>query len=188
MLRDVQRRGQVHGHPHVVDASAAGGPLKSSPDPSIGRAPRSARSTLRLLAASICRPVRPAIGRRRALEGSSESAPPVLVRQVRNGIEESVHRGDIVEVDVTGRMSASLGDPDHVVNLRSCVKPFGVVALLEAGGLEAFELEPAELAIMASSHSGEDLHVRTLQAHVPPDGRQPGAARDAARRACRSMR
>jgi L-asparaginase II len=44
------------------------------------------------------------------------------------------------------------------------VKPFGVVALLEAGGVEAFELEPQELAIMASSHSGEDLHVRTLQA------------------------
>jgi L-asparaginase II len=51
-----------------------------------------------------------------------------------------------------------------VAYLRSCVKPFGVLALLEAGGREAFELEPQELAIMSSSHSGEDLHVRTLQA------------------------
>ncbi len=92
------------------------------------------------------------------------TAPPVLVRQVRNGVEESVHRGDIVEVDAAGRMLRVLGDPEHLVYLRSCVKPFGVVALLEAGGLEAFELEPPELAIMASSHSGEDLHVRTLQA------------------------
>ena len=89
--------------------------------------------------------------------------PPVLVRQVRNGIEESVHRGDIVETDVNGRMLRALGDPDRVVNLRSCVKPFGVVALIEAGGIEAFELEPPELAIMGSSHSGEDLHVRTIQ-------------------------
>jgi L-asparaginase II len=88
----------------------------------------------------------------------------VLVRQLRNGVEESVHRGDIVEVDATGRMIRALGDPDHLVNLRSCVKPFGVTALLEAGGLKAFSLEPPELAIMASSHSGEDLHVRTLQA------------------------
>src|SRR6185369_10840475 len=32
------------------------------------------------------------------------TAPPVLVRQVRNGVEESAHRGDIVEVDVAGRM------------------------------------------------------------------------------------
>src|SRR6185369_13660672 len=89
---------------------------------------------------------------------------PILVRQMRGGIEESVHRGDIVEVDVDGALIRGLGDPDRVANLRSCVKPFGVVALIEAGGIEAFDLEPAELAIMASSHSGEDLHVRTLQA------------------------
>lgn len=88
---------------------------------------------------------------------------PVLVRQLRNGIEESVHRGDIVEADVHGRLIRSLGDPDRVVTLRSTVKPFGVVSLIEAGGIEAFDLEPAEIAIMASSHSGEDFHVRTLQ-------------------------
>ncbi len=100
--------------------------------------------------------------------GSKRSArsrviPPILVRQVRNGIEESVHRGDIVEVDATGRIVRLIGDPDRLVTLRSCVKPFGVVALIEAGGVEEFHLEPAELAILASSHSGEDLHVRTLQ-------------------------
>jgi L-asparaginase II len=88
----------------------------------------------------------------------------VLVRQLRNGIEESVHRGDIVEVDAAGREIRGLGDPDHVVTLRSCVKPFGLTALLDAGGQQEFSLEPAEIAIMASSHSGEDLHVRTLQA------------------------
>lgn len=83
---------------------------------------------------------------------------------MRGGIEESVHRGDVVEVDVDGAMIRGLGDPERVANLRSCVKPFGVVALIEAGGVEEFELEPAEIALMASSHSGEDLHVRTLQA------------------------
>ena len=91
------------------------------------------------------------------------SVPPVLVRQVRDGIEESVHRGDIVEVDPAGRVIRQLGDPDRTVTLRSAVKPFGVLALIEAGGIEAFDLEPAEVAILASSHSGEDLHVRTLQ-------------------------
>jgi L-asparaginase II len=89
--------------------------------------------------------------------------PPILVRQIRNGIEESVHRGDIVEVDAAGRVIRQLGDPDRVVALRSTVKPFGVLALIEAGGVEAFDLEPAEIAILAASHSGEDLHVRTLQ-------------------------
>jgi L-asparaginase II len=83
---------------------------------------------------------------------------------MRNGIEESVHRGDIVECDVDGRLVRGLGDPDRLVTLRSCVKPFGVVTLIEAGGIDTFDLEPPEIAVMASSHSGEDLHVRTIQA------------------------
>ncbi len=88
----------------------------------------------------------------------------MLVRQVRGGVVESRHRGSIVQVDVDGTVRRVLGDPDVLVNLRSAVKPFGLVALVEAGGIEAFDLSTAELAIMAGSHSGEDLHVRTLQA------------------------
>jgi L-asparaginase II len=102
-------------------------------------------------------------GRDKAVK-ARRTTPPVLVRQMRNGVEESVHRGDIVEVDVTGHMLRALGDPDHLVFLRSSVKPFGVAAILEAGGQKTFGLEPPEIAIMASSHSGEDIHVRTLQA------------------------
>ena len=83
--------------------------------------------------------------------------------QLRNGIEESVHRGDIVEADVDGGLIRVLGDPDRVVTLRSTVKPFGAVALIEAGAVAAFDLQPAEIAILASSHSGEDVHVRTIQ-------------------------
>jgi L-asparaginase II len=92
------------------------------------------------------------------------TVPPVLVRKVRGEVVEAVHRGDIVEVDASGRMLRVLGDPDRLVNLRSTVKPFGLVALLRAGGVREFDLTPAELAVMASSHSGEDLHVRTIQA------------------------
>ncbi len=90
-------------------------------------------------------------------------AAPVLVRQIRNGIEESVHRGDIVEADATGRILRQLGDAERLVTLRSTVKPFGAIALIEAGGIEAFDLEADEIAILASSHSGEDIHVRTIQ-------------------------
>jgi L-asparaginase II len=90
--------------------------------------------------------------------------PPVLVRQVRNGVTESVHRGDIAEADAAGRLLHALGEPERLVNLRSAVKPFGLVALLRAGGRREFDLTTEELAIMTSSHSGEDLHVRTLLA------------------------
>lgn len=90
--------------------------------------------------------------------------PPILVRQMRGDLVESCHRGSIVEVGMDGTVRRVLGDPEVVVNLRSAVKPFGLVALVEAGGVEEFGLTDAELAIMAGSHSGEDLHVRTLQA------------------------
>ena len=104
----------------------------------------------------------PRTGRNRAGR-RARAETPILVRQLRNGIEESVHRGDIVEADAAGRLIHQLGDPERLVTLRSTVKPFGVVALIEAGGVEAFDLEPAEIAIMGSSHSGEDIHVRTVQ-------------------------
>jgi L-asparaginase II len=67
-------------------------------------------------------------------------------------------------VDVDGAPLRAIGDPNVLVNLRSAVKPFGLAAFVEAGGVEAFNLSTSELAIMAGSHSGEDLHVRTLQA------------------------
>src|SRR3954447_13105325 len=106
-----------------------------------------------------------ATGTRAATARTQRTAPaPVLVRQLRNGVVESVHRGDIVEVDAAGRMLHLLGDADRVVNLRSTVKPFGLIALLRAGGRAEFDLTEEELALMTSSHSGEDLHVRTLQA------------------------
>jgi hypothetical protein len=41
----------------------------------------------------------------------ARTIPPILVRQVRNGIEESVHRGDIVEADVDGRLIRGPGRP-----------------------------------------------------------------------------
>jgi L-asparaginase II len=90
--------------------------------------------------------------------------PPILVRQIRGEVVEARHRGSIVEAGVDGSVRRVIGDPDTIVNLRSAVKPFGLAALVEAGGIEAFDLSVAELAIMAGSHSGEDLHVRTLQA------------------------
>jgi L-asparaginase II len=68
-----------------------------------------------------------------------------------------------VEVGIDGSIRRLIGNPETVVNLRSAVKPFGLVALVEAGGVAEFDLSPAELAVMAGSHSGEDLHVRTLQ-------------------------
>src|SRR4051794_21004620 len=88
---------------------------------------------------------------------------PVLVEIRRAGIVESRHRGHVVQVDERGDVVRAVGDPDVPVTLRSAIKPFALVALLASGAAEEFRLSPSELAIMAASHGGEDLHVRTLQ-------------------------
>jgi L-asparaginase II len=102
--------------------------------------------------------------RRPARRHEAAKPPPVLVVERRGDVVESRHRGSIVQVGSDGTPLRAVGDPDVMVNLRSAVKPFGLVAFVEAGGVEAFDLSTTELAIMAGSHSGEDMHVRTLQA------------------------
>jgi L-asparaginase II len=92
------------------------------------------------------------------------AAPPVLVEVRRGNVVESRHRGHIVQVDEAGRIERGIGDPHLLVNLRSSVKPFALIALVESGAVDAFKLSDPELAVMAASHTGEDAHVRTLQA------------------------
>ena len=88
----------------------------------------------------------------------------MLVEIRRGGLVESRHRGHVVQVDAKGRVERGVGDPDYVTSLRSAVKPFALLALLDAGAADAFRLTGPDLAVMAASHHGEDAHVRTLQA------------------------
>jgi L-asparaginase II len=101
---------------------------------------------------------------RRAEAMTGSDAPPVLVEVHRGNTIESRHRGHVVQVDVSGRVVRAAGTPDVPVLLRSTVKPFALVALVESGAADALALTPAELAVMCASHGGEDKHVRTLQA------------------------
>jgi L-asparaginase II len=88
----------------------------------------------------------------------------VLVEVRRAGIVESRHRGHVVQVGSSGDLECVVGDPDVLVTLRSTVKPFALVPLLESGAADDLRLSNEELAVMAGSHTGEDKHVRTLQA------------------------
>lgn len=91
-------------------------------------------------------------------------AAPVLVEVHRAGIVESRHRGHVVQVNAAGDVESVVGDPEVEVTLRSAVKPFALVALIESGAADDLKLSREELAVMAASHTGEDRHVRTLQA------------------------
>ena len=102
--------------------------------------------------------------RKRSSRTRKGSAPPVLVEVRRGKTVESRHRGHIVQVDAAGKILRSVGAPGTDVMLRSTVKPLGVVALIESGAADDLKLTSPELAIMCASHTGEDKHVRTLQA------------------------
>ena len=105
-------------------------------------------------------PSRPALPRARY----PRNAPPPVLAEVRRGsVVESRHRGHIVQVDDAGRVVRGAGDPDHMVWLRSAGKPFALLALLEADGADQLHLTDAEVAVMAGSHNGEDIHIRTIQ-------------------------
>jgi len=91
-------------------------------------------------------------------------AAPVLVEVHRGTIVESRHRGHVVQVAASGEVERAIGDPEITVTLRSAVKPFALVALIESGAADDLGLSGPELAVMAASHMGEDKHVRTLQA------------------------
>lgn len=109
-------------------------------------------------------PPRRAPARRSAARSSKILPPPVLAEVRRGEIVESRHRGHVAAVGAGGRLEQGIGDPDIEVTLRSAVKPFALVALVESGAADDLRLSNAELAVMAASHTGEDMHVRTLQA------------------------
>lgn len=101
----------------------------------------------------------------RATPAWPANAPaPILVEERRGAITESRHRGHVVQVGPDGAIERAIGDPEIVVTLRSAVKPFALMAMVESGAADELHLTEPELAVMAASHHGEDLHVRTLQA------------------------
>lgn len=86
-----------------------------------------------------------------------------LVEVTRGRIIESIHYGSAAVANVDGHLLASIGDPQAVCFLRSSAKPLQLLALLEAGGAERFQLTGQEIAIMCASHSGSDEHFQVLQ-------------------------
>lgn len=103
--------------------------------------------------------------------------PPVLVEVERAGIVESRHRGHLVFVGTDGQVETAVGDPSLPVTLRSAVKPFSLVALVESGATDALRISDEELAILAASHAGEDRHARTLIALLRRAGLTPASLR-----------
>ena len=86
-----------------------------------------------------------------------------LVETTRGGHVESLHVGALVAVASDGTERWRLGNPSLLSFPRSSLKPFQLLALVDAGGVERFGLDTTDLAIAAASHSGEDVHLQTVR-------------------------
>lgn len=98
-----------------------------------------------------------------------------LVKVTRGGIVESVHVGALAVVDAGGAIVWALGDPSLLSFPRSSLKPFQLLPLIERGGVERFGFTAAEVAVMAGSHSGEEIHTAAVSSVLAKIGAPPEA-------------
>lgn len=78
--------------------------------------------------------------------------PLAVVR--RSGIDESVHFGACVGLASDGSIAFSFGDPHVQIFPRSSTKPLQALAMVRAG----LQLPAEKLALVCSSHNGEEVH------------------------------
>lgn len=93
-----------------------------------------------------------------------------LVEVWRGPIVESLHRGHLVAVDGAGQIVAELGAPQTVTFIRSSGKPFQTIPLITSGAADRFGFTDQEIAIACGSHSGEQIHVETVQSMLKKIG------------------
>lgn len=97
-----------------------------------------------------------------ARENAGRGAPlanAVLVEVERGGRLESCHRGAVAVVDPAGRCELVLGEAARPIFPRSAVKAIQALPLIEMGAADRYGLGADELALAASSHSGEPAHI-----------------------------
>ncbi len=96
---------------------------------------------------------------------------PVLVEVTRGPLIESVHRGAIAVVGVSGAPLLALGDIHSVVYPRSAIKLFQALPLIETGAADAYRFGDAQIALACGSHVGLPRHVAIAQGMLDALGR-----------------
>jgi L-asparaginase II len=93
---------------------------------------------------------------------------------VRSGFVEGRHHGSVAVLDAAGSLAGSLGDPHGAMFPRSANKPMQAVGMVRAG----LRLDdPADLALVAASHSGEPFHIERVRAMLRRDDLTEGDLR-----------
>ncbi len=87
----------------------------------------------------------------------------ILLQYTRAGHVENIHRGDVAAVNSKGEVVASIGNAHLPMFWRSAAKPFQALPFVKNGGLERYGITDEELALLVSSHSGEENHVALVR-------------------------
>lgn len=87
----------------------------------------------------------------------------ILLHYTRGGHVENIHRGDVAAVNCAGEVVASIGNAYLPMFWRSAAKPFQALPFVKNGGLEKYSVTDEELALLVSSHSGEENHVSLVR-------------------------
>lgn len=75
------------------------------------------------------------------------------------------------------RIIASVGDTGFRTFLRSSAKPHQAIAVVASGAADRFDFQPRHLAIMAGSHSGDEIHVACVREILEKAGLNEGFLR-----------
>lgn len=81
------------------------------------------------------------------------------VTVTRGGHDESRHRVHAAVVDAQAGLVGGARNPQLVAPWRSCAKPFQLMPLVAAGGLESLDWGEDQVALACASHGGEPEHV-----------------------------
>lgn len=93
-----------------------------------------------------------------------------LAEVTRGGEVESVHSGAVAVVNTNGELLYHAGDAHFPTFTRSTIKPFQALPFLCGGGPARFGFDTREIALMCASHSGEPMHVNTVQSMLRKAG------------------
>jgi len=85
---------------------------------------------------------------------------------------ECVNFGAVAVADTQGRVVAHAGDAHWTTFTRSTLKALQALPFVAAGGPANFGFGPREVAMLCASHSGESMHVNTVQSMLDKTGLQ----------------
>ena len=100
-----------------------------------------------------------------------------LVEISRAPLVECIHRGDIAVVDHQGMLRGAAGDPETLTYFRSAAKPIQALEVVLSGAAGRYGLSDAELAVICSSHYGEEFHQAAVRSILSKAGLDQSALR-----------